>query len=546
MNRPPKPALQAFTQSLRAAWQTSPLLLLGLLFTTMATLLPIWSVHYLPLLDYPGHLANLFVWRHLHDPQLGYSQYYELNLQPLPYWVQYGLTYLFAIPFGEEVAQKLFLSLAIALLPATVALYAKQLGRDPWLGVLAFPLAWNMNVSHGFLAYVGGLPLLFLSLWALDRFATAPSVFRGLLTLALGVSLYFSHILIWGAFLFVGAVVVLLSCRPFSLRRLFLGELPLLPVGLIGVWAQQHGNADQTNLPVSGKGLSAYEGVYNDFFANLGMLRGWTMNTIPESRDEGLYSAIWLALFALLVLSGWFENPVQSPSLNTEGLAPRKVGVVDRLLHYVGKAELGLLIVAILYFTLPRSLLKPFYWFAINRRLAVMVALFALLLIRGPLLRSTLRKVVLLAAMALSVLYTLDLSAHWVRFNRRNHAFDDLMAHVPKRKQVLPLMLAPGDPDSLMNCFNQWGSYLLIRQGGYMTPFFPVEFPLKRRRVTTPQSPSWDAPQQFAFSQHAAGWDYFLVHGPSRVQVFAGAEQKVRLIDRKGDWALYQKITAEP
>ena len=141
---------------LASAWKKSPLVVVGLVVTMLALLSPIWVGRYLPLLDYPGHLANLFMWRHLHDPALGFDRFYESNLQPIPYWVQYGAEYLLAIPFGEEIAQKLFLSLAIGLFPLSVAVYAKQLGRDPWLGILAAPLAWNMNTSHGFLAYIGG------------------------------------------------------------------------------------------------------------------------------------------------------------------------------------------------------------------------------------------------------------------------------------------------------------------------------------------------------------------------------------------------------
>lgn len=519
-------------RALATVWRESPLLVVGLIVTTIASLLPIWIGRYVPLLDYPGHLANLFVWRHLHDPAYGFDRYYEPNLQPLPYWVQYGIEYVLAIPFGEEVSQKLFLSLAIGLLPVTVALYAKQLGRDPWLGVLAFPLAWNMNVSHGFLAYVGGLPLLFLSLWALDRFATAPSWRRGFLTLGLGVSLYFSHILIWGAFLCVGTVTALLSARPLTLRRFLSLPLPLVPVCLIGVWAQTYGNADKTNLPVSGKGLRAYEGVYNDFFANVGMIPGWTMNTIPELRDEQLYSGVLLLCWLLLVVTGWHRgsNPEQ----------PMGLARLKEIL--LGRAEAALLVISILYFTLPRSLIRPFYWFAINRRLAVLVTLFALLLIRGTLLHSTVRRFVLLLAMALSVLYSLDISAHFWRFNHRNRVFEDLLAQVPKRAQVLPLMFSPGDPDSLMNCFNQWGSYVHIRQGGYMLPYFPVEFPLKYRKIKRPQSPAWDAPQQFRFDAHAAGWDYFLLHGPARIPEFSGSDPRVRLVDRRGDWALFENV----
>ena len=128
------------------------------------------------------------------------------------------------------------------------------------------------------------------------------------------------------------------------------------------------------------------------------MIPGWTMNTIPELRDEQLYSGVLLLCWLLLVVTGWHR-----------GSNPQQPMGLARLKYLVwGRAEAALLVISILYFTLPRSLIRPFYWFAINRRLAVLVTLFALLLIRGTLLHSTVRRFLLLLAMALSVclLYT--------------------------------------------------------------------------------------------------------------------------------------------
>ncbi len=522
--------MRRWPKTLASAWQSAPLLWWGLVATLTAALVPIWIARYLPLLDYPGHLANLFVWRHLDDPALRFGSYYQENLAPLPYWIQYGVEYLLAIPFGEEAAQKLFLSLAIALLPASVALFARQLGRDPWVAVLAFPLAWNMNVSHGFLAYVGGLPLLFFALWSVVRFAQSPSLRQGILTTLLGVSLYFSHILIWGAFLCVGSVLALLSVTRCSLRRLLCLPLPFLPIGLIGIWAQLYGNAEKTNLPVAGHSFRDYEGVYNTFFVNLDMISGWTLNTIPSQRDQHLYSGLLLAGYLLLLLSSLGNRTAPPADVRQSLLSTLRSILCSRALW-------GFLIIALLYFSLPRSLLRPFYWFAINRRLAVLVCLFALFLVSGPIVTSTLRKGVLFAMMALSIVYTTDISAHVVRFNRRNHGFDELMAMVPVGKQVLPLMFAPGDPDSLMNCFNQWGSYIQIRQGGFMTPYFPVEFPLKVRKHLP--SPSWDAPGDFRFTRDTNGWDYVLVHGSPSLPILSGRDPRLPLVDRRGAWSLF-------
>jgi hypothetical protein len=48
-------------------------------------LLPIWSVAFPPLLDYPNHLARAFVLLHLHDPHYSFSQWYRADWGLYPY-----------------------------------------------------------------------------------------------------------------------------------------------------------------------------------------------------------------------------------------------------------------------------------------------------------------------------------------------------------------------------------------------------------------------------------------------------------------------------
>lgn len=513
---------------------TPRFLLVALFFAAACSLLPVWIGRYLPLLDYPGHLANLFIWRHLSDPAYGFSRYYEPNATLLPYWVQFGLEWTLSVVVSEETAQKLFLSLSIAGLPLSVALYAKQLGRDPWVAVLAFPLAWNMNVSHGFLAFIGGLPILFLALRSLHAHMSSPSLKSFVCAALWGILVYFSHILLLGVYVCVGSATALLFVRPFSLQRLLVAPLPVFPSVALSIWAQFFANSQRNNLPLQGQGLRAFVGVYSNFWGNLEILQTWTLNTLPETRDETLYSLIWLSLWLLLLLTSCLRN----------SRSPGSVGFSWRTLF--GPAELGFVIVAILFFTLPRSLLKPFYWFAINRRIAVVLAVFALFLIRGSILDTVSHRVIVLISLAFSILYTTDIAAHYFRFNQRLKPYEILMQHVPRGKQVLPIMLSLRDPDSLVNCFNQWGSYVQIRQGGFMAPVFPVEFPLKQKKVQTPAVLPWDAQHSFRFELHERGWDYFLVQGKQHKSLFAQAPDSIRLVEEIGNWALYEKVIPKP
>lgn len=512
-------------------FRTEPDLALWLVLATVCMLVPVWIGRYLPLLDYPGHLGNLFVWRHLSDPEWGFDRYYQLNITLLPYWVQFGIERALATFLGEELAQKLFLSLALCALPLSFALYARQVGRDPRLALLAFPLAWNMNVTHGFLAYVGGLPLLFFALTALDRYAAQPRLRTAGIAIVLGVSLYFSHILIWGTFLCIGGLTALCQ-QAHSLRerpgRLVLAVLPTLPVFAIGLYAFRYGGSAQNNLPLPSNGLRSYVGAFNTVGGNLRMFPEWGMNAIPGQRDELGYAGVLLGVTLLLLVIGLVRGARDpEPPPHARGL---------------GRVELAFGIISFLFLILPRSLLRPFYWFAINRRLVVLVALFGILLIRGSLRSGVVRRVLLAVAATVALIYPLDIAAHFRRFNARARGFEDVIAEVPRGKRVLPLMMKSGDPDTVASCFNQWGSYLQMRLGGFMVPYFPVEFPLKRRPGQGLGHPSWDRPDQFSMHLHGRDWDYFLVSNRGRFDPFHGVHDQVRLVKTSGIWELWERV----
>ena len=87
-----------------------------------------------------------------------------------------------------------------------------------------------------------------------------------------------------------------------------------------------------------------------------------------------------------------------------------------------------------------------------------------------------------------------------------------------------------------------WGSYVQLRTGGFLQFNFVSEFPVKYRPGARLATPPWDHPEFFNFRQHGADWDYFLVHGPSTVDPFAAAHDRVRLAKRSGEWELWEKL----
>jgi hypothetical protein len=496
----------------------------------IASLVPVWIGRYLPLLDGPNHLAITFVWRHLSDPEWGFDKVYTSNLAPLPYWAQYAIEYVLSIPFGIEIAQKLFLSASILALPISIALYARRMGRDPRLALFAFPLAWNVNLANGFLSYVAGLPVLFFALIALDKYAERPTLKWGAIAALTGTSLYFFHFLSWGMFLAIGGFSSLPAPRPWSVKRALLAPLPTLPTALVGLVCYKIGNSASVNLPVNtGRGLAGFQGAYNDLQGNLTMFPTWIMDFSPGDRD---------ALCALALCFAWLLLLCARPF--TAGTPEPASALPERDVR-AWRLELAALVCFLLYLALPRSLLQPFYWFAVNRRLAVAVALFAALLVRGPIAGP--RRWLLAVAAIVAVLYPLDIARHFYRFNKKAHGYDEVIAEVPKGKLVLPLMMTLGDPEEVnVNCYNNWGAYVQMREGGYMVQYFSVEFPIKYKTSYRHPAPAWDRPDLFNYAAHGAPWDYFLIHGPSKVDPFAKVHDKVKLLKKSGDWEIWQNL----
>src|SRR6266436_6230662 len=75
-----------------------------------AILVPIWSVAFPPLLDYPNHLARSFVLAHLNDPAFTFSRFYQADWGAYPYLgMDASLTVLGRL-FPIETAGRVFLS----------------------------------------------------------------------------------------------------------------------------------------------------------------------------------------------------------------------------------------------------------------------------------------------------------------------------------------------------------------------------------------------------------------------------------------------------
>ncbi len=188
-----------------------------------------------PLLDYPNHLARMYLLANLdHAPVL--RQFYQLAWRPLPDLAMDALVPPLLHVMPLEWAGKLFLVATYALLTSGVAVLHRVLfGRWSAWPCLAFLLIYNRLLLWGFLNFLFGLGL---ALWAFAAWAAWRE--RGVAWrlgcgLVLALAVYFAHLMAFGVY---GALV--LSYEAAMLRRehasplaaaraLLVAFLPLLP-----------------------------------------------------------------------------------------------------------------------------------------------------------------------------------------------------------------------------------------------------------------------------------------------------------------------------
>ena len=187
--------------------------LISLAVTAAAVLLvlPLWIVKYPPLLDYPNHLARVFILTHINDPNYQFSQYYTATLGAYPYLTMdvllLGLQKVTSIFTGGRI----ILSLCVLGVPLAAWFFVRQanpgnVSLASW-GLLA---GYNIFFFWGFVNWQLSIALVLVVAGLWIRYLARPTVARWLALLALVTVLYFTHLQGFGlAGLIVTAYAVL-------------------------------------------------------------------------------------------------------------------------------------------------------------------------------------------------------------------------------------------------------------------------------------------------------------------------------------------------
>ncbi|HYQ15755.1 MAG TPA: hypothetical protein VEQ58_08360, partial [Polyangiaceae bacterium] len=195
-------------------------------------LVALLTVRDLPLVDLPQHALQLANWMRIDAGRADVADL-ELNFRT-PYLLAYPIARALCAMLPVLVSLKLVFWASIVLLPRALRALCRQLGHDPWLSLLGYPLALGYGFCFGFVAFCAALPLAYLAFALLASHREAPTVSSGLwlaLTLAL---LLVAHGVALGFFLLVAAPLLLSGGGKLWQRLWPLLSAPLLGAAWLG------------------------------------------------------------------------------------------------------------------------------------------------------------------------------------------------------------------------------------------------------------------------------------------------------------------------
>ncbi len=285
--------------------------LLPFLFSLAAVLVvPIWSVKYPPLLDYPNHLASTFVLAHITDTHYKFSDIYRAQ------WGFYPFVAMDVILLGlqrivsVELAGRLFLSLCLLALPVAVWFFLKQANPDhAALALWVLPFSYHAFFLSGYLGYCLSLSVCFVALALWLRYLDRPSTRRWISLVIVFTVLYLVHTISFA----VGAIAVISHAlfKRQSLKQLVLLGLVFAPAAVFFLISRPdavgHGIQFQSPRAKLGWLLGVLRGESRAFdivtfsaLAACGVIALWKNANFRWSRDWLVVSTVLFGLYCVV------------------------------------------------------------------------------------------------------------------------------------------------------------------------------------------------------------------------------------------------------
>lgn len=432
--------------------------------------------------DLPEHLAQVAIWKRFADACHDFASLYELHYAT-PYLLGYALIRLLATVCTVTTAATLVVWMAILALPLSVRVLLLRAGADPWLSLLAFPLAYGYAFYWGFLNFLIAIPIAVIHVALLfDRRPWAQTI--------LGVLLMASHGLL---FAFAAAVTLGFAIVKRSWRT----AATILPGALL--MAAFLLSRTTTERTVTWKpGPSRLTDFSSVLFAN-----AW------EPAGLALLGAMIVAI------------AVAGPRLSRD--PTRWIPGVVAVLSYLA---------------LPFGMSGTAY---VYPRFAIFVAIGALLFVD---VRTRAISRVLIVVIA--IVWCSVTAARFHRFDAEARELDPLIERIPPARRVAQMNVHAFSDHVPGPVYWHAGAYYQVRRGGIVAwSFASLEswYPsiVRFRSGAEPVIASRTTPVDGMDWPGLLAYDYVLVRGSDpRRGAFRDAPQPLKLVGRSGSWWLFE------
>ncbi len=515
---------------------------LAWLFALAVAVLPLWAARELPLVDLPQHSFVLAVLGHLDDPATLYPRYFEARPGFRPYLGYYAVAGLLDRFMPIDIANRVFLSVAVVAFPLAVGFLLRGLGRAAWPGLLTLPFAFGDAFGWGYVNYCASLPLLFASLGLWVR-ALADAPRRGW----------------WSAGLIV-CLIALAATHPGPAFYLALGFPYLLLSTRVPEDATGRGSVAWMRPRAAPLAILAWCALGVGIFAASVVLRSRTVaDAIARGDWSGLLAQRHFELRpydeSVRVLPGLLANNLSDGS---DRFGPITVVIVALAAIVVSRTAprqgtgpggpwferarpIGLVVIAVLlYLALPLHV----YGFVgdLSPRFAPIIAALAAGLLPG--LAGRARAVFVCLAAAASLATAIPLIRGFRAFDRESASLREVIASMGDRPTVMGLVYDRESRVVRHPIYLHAAATAARARGGipnYTLAGWAIS-PLRHRAAPPPSFPDEWRPEAFDDASMGPAYDHFLGRGRAPEAVFGGRlGADLYVAARVGDWWLVRR-----
>src|SRR5882762_11114593 len=154
------PGGNTMTDLFRGQMQSRRLRVVLLVCSAALALVPIVPA-YLPLVDFPQHVALHAIWNNIADPAFHLNGRFRVTLST-PYALPHLAAHAAARFLGPEGGLRAVLVMSLVGFPLAALVLLREFDRPPEIALAAFPAALSFVYWYGFVSYVMALPLILL------------------------------------------------------------------------------------------------------------------------------------------------------------------------------------------------------------------------------------------------------------------------------------------------------------------------------------------------------------------------------------------------